>query len=85
MEFRVGHITAKCPHCGGMDFRQPDNEYSGPQMNYVCAKCGQSTRYAKLIAQIGREAMRQRRERLATERRTPVQKKSGPAQGRPAP
>ncbi|HEY5900325.1 MAG TPA: hypothetical protein VIV54_22355 [Burkholderiales bacterium] len=73
MEFRVGQIIAKCAGCGGADFRKPEDEYSGPQMHYICSGCGQTTRYARLIMQIGREAMRQRRERLGTQR-APVER-----------
>jgi RNase P subunit RPR2 len=68
MEFRVGKVTAKCAGCGGTQFATLDDERSGPQMNHVCSSCGQTARYSQLIAQIGREALRQRRERLADER-----------------
>jgi RNase P subunit RPR2 len=68
MEFRVGKIIAKCPGCGGTQFETTADERSGPQMNHVCAGCGQTARYSQLITQIGREALRQRRERLAGER-----------------
>src|SRR5689334_22796591 len=66
MEFRVGRITAKCPSCGGTQFKLPADERSGPRMNYLCADCGRPVQYAKLVAQIGREAQRQRHERLSS-------------------
>ena len=43
MEFRVGQIIAKCPGCGGMQFKIPENEHSGPRMSYVCAGCGKAS------------------------------------------
>src|SRR5438067_1090411 len=66
MQFRIGQMVAKCPHCGGAEFKLPANERSGPHMNYLCASCGWPVQYAKLIAQIGREAQRHRRERLSS-------------------
>jgi uncharacterized Zn finger protein len=63
MEFRVGQIYAKCPACGSKDFRLPDADYSGPQVNYACTRCRAVSPYSKLIAQIGRETMRLRKER----------------------
>ena len=68
MEFRVGQINAKCPGCGGTQFKIPEDEHSGPRMNYVCAACGKTEEYAKLIMQIGREALRKRKTRLSGER-----------------
>jgi len=68
MEFRVGHISAKCPKCGATQFKIPRAEDSGPRMNYECTGCGQATQYAKLITQIGREVMQQRKQRLSGER-----------------
>jgi DNA-directed RNA polymerase subunit RPC12/RpoP len=68
MEFRVGQINAKCPGCGGTQFKIPEDEHSGPRMNYVCAACGKTEEYAKLIMQIGREAQKQRKTRLSGER-----------------
>ena len=68
MQFRVGQIIAKCPGCGGMQFKIPENEHSGPRMSYVCAGCGKASEYSKLVLQIGREAMRQRKTRLSGER-----------------
>ena len=65
MQFRVGQIYAKCS-CGSTQFKIPVNEHSGPRMNYACAECGHVTQYSKLVEQIGREASRQRKERLAT-------------------
>lgn len=55
MEFRVDDITAKCPGCGGSQFETPDEEQSGPYMNYWCALCGNASRYFELMTQIGRE------------------------------
>ena len=72
MEFRVGSISAKCPKCGATKFKIPRDEHSGPRMNYECEICGQPTQYAKLITQIGREAMAQRRVRLSGDRATRV-------------
>ena len=54
MQFRVGQIIAKCPGCGGMQFKIPENEHSGPRMSYVCADCGKASEYSKLVTQIGR-------------------------------
>jgi transposase-like protein len=68
MEFRVGQIIAKCPGCGGTRFKIPENEHSGPRMSYVCADCGKASEYSKLVTQIGREALRQRKTRLSGER-----------------
>ena len=65
MEFRIGQISARCPGCGGTRFKIPEDEQSGPRMNYFCAACGRASEYAKLVSQIGREARRQRKERLA--------------------
>ena len=65
MEFRVGDIIAKCPGCGGTDFKPPEDEHSGPYMSYFCANCGSASIYAKLIEQIGREALRQKKARLS--------------------
>lgn len=67
MEFRVGQIVAKCPGCGGTDFKPPEDEQSGPRMDYYCVGCGRASMYAKLVAQIGRESLRKRRERLTSE------------------
>jgi hypothetical protein len=67
MEFRVGDILAKCPGCGGTDFKPPETEHSGPHMGYFCASCGSATIYAKLITQIGRETLRRKKERLSGE------------------
>jgi len=66
MQFRIGQITAKCPHCEGVEFTLPPDERSGPHMSYLCAGCGRPVQYSKLIAQIGREAQRHRRERLSS-------------------
>ena len=68
MEFRVGQINARCPGCGGTQFKIPEDEHSGPRMNYLCAACGKTVEYAKLIMQIGREALRKRKTRLSGER-----------------
>jgi hypothetical protein len=74
MEFRVGQIHATCPACGGKDFRQPESDFSGPQVNYACTRCRAVSPYSRLIAQIGKESMRQRKERSAqaAEKRAPV-------------
>jgi hypothetical protein len=37
-------------------------------MSYVCADCGKASEYSKLVTQIGREALRQRKTRLSGER-----------------
>ena len=68
MEFRVGQINARCPGCGGTQFKIPEDEHSGPRRNYLCAACGKTVEYAKLIMQIGREALRKRKTRLSGER-----------------
>jgi len=68
MEFRIGHIVAKC-RCGSTQFRIPEDEHSGPYMNYLCSSCGSPSQYSKLVTQIGREVLRLRRERLAGDRR----------------
>lgn len=65
MEFRVGNIRAKCPGCGGTDFRPPPEEHSGPYMKYACAGCGSAWTYARLIGQIGRETVKRKNERLS--------------------
>lgn len=65
MEFRVGSISAKCPKCGATKFKIPRDEHSGPRMNYECGACGQPTQYAKLVTQIGRAVMAQRKVRLS--------------------
>ena len=74
MEFRVGQIKAKCPACGGTDFHKPDDSYSGPQVNYACTRCRSVASYSRLIAQIGKESMRLKKERTA-EPTVPVQKR----------
>ena len=81
MQFRVGQISAKCPKCGASQFKIPDAEHSGPRMNYVCAECGQQSQYAKLIHQIGRQVMQQRKQRLSGERA----ERSAPALTRTSP
>jgi DNA-directed RNA polymerase subunit RPC12/RpoP len=68
MQFRVGSISAKCPKCGATQFRIPHPDDYGPRMSYQCTGCGQPTQYAKLITQIGREAIAQRNARLSGER-----------------
>ncbi len=68
MDFRVGQFSAKCPKCGATKFKIPRAEHSGPRMHYECMLCGQATQYAKLITQIGREVMAQRKVRLSGER-----------------
>ena len=68
MEFRIGQFTAKCPKCGATQFKIPREEHSGPRMNYFCADCGQASQYAKLITQLGRQVMQQRKLRLSGER-----------------
>ena len=65
MEFRVGNIRAKCPGCGGTDFRTPPEEHSGPYMKYACAGCGSAWTYARLIGQIGRETVKRKNDRLS--------------------
>jgi tRNA(Ile2) C34 agmatinyltransferase TiaS len=65
MEFRVGDIVAKCPECGGTQFKVPPMEHSGPRMNYHCAKCGSASMYAELMGQIGREALKRKHARLS--------------------
>ena len=77
MEFRIGQISAKCPKCGATQFKIPREEHSGPRMNYLCAVCGQASQYAKLIMQIGREVLQQRKTRLSGERSDRV--RSGPS------
>ena len=72
MEFRIGQISAKCPKCGATQFKIPREEHSGPRMNYVCAECGQASQYSKLISQIGRHALQQRKERLSGGRADPA-------------
>jgi len=72
MEFRVGSISAKCPKCGATKFKIPRDEHSGPRMNYECEIFGQPTQYAKLVTQIGREVMAQRKVRLSGERASRV-------------
>jgi len=78
MQFRVGQIVAKCS-CGSTDFKIPAEEQSGPHMNYMCADCGHITQYSKLVAQIGREASRQRKDRLATPSSESPRSEPGPA------
>jgi hypothetical protein len=68
MQFRIGQISAKCPGCGGTQFNIPQDERSGPRMNYYCATCGQACQYSKLVMQIGREALKQRKARLSGDR-----------------
>lgn len=63
MEFRVGQVSAKCPACGGKDFRQPETDFSGPQVNYACTRCRAVSPYSKLMAQVGKETSRLRKER----------------------
>ena len=72
MEFRVGQVHAKCPACGGKDFRQPESDFSGPQVNYACTRCRAISTYSKLVAQIGKETTRLRKEKSveAAEKRT---------------
>lgn len=72
MEFRVGQVHAKCPACGGKDFRQPESDFSGPQVNYACTRCRAVSTYSKLVAQIGRETSKLRKEKAAdaAEKRT---------------
>jgi transposase-like protein len=65
MEFRVGDIKAKCAKCESTQFKTPDEEESGPHAKYYCAKCNTTTTYAELMSQIGREALRRRREKIA--------------------
>ena len=75
MEFRVGQIKAKCPACGSTDFHKPDDKYSGPQVNYACTRCRSVASYSRLIAQIGKESMRLRKERAgeaAAQKRQPA-------------
>jgi DNA-directed RNA polymerase subunit RPC12/RpoP len=67
MQFRIGQISAKCAGCGGSQFKIAGAEHTGPRMNYLCAQCGKLTQYAKLVTQIGREALKQRKARLAGE------------------
>ena len=78
MQFRVGQIVAKCS-CGSTDFKIPAEEQSGPHMNYMCADCGHITQYSKLVAQIGREASRQRKDRLGTPSSESPRSEPGPA------
>ena len=78
MQFRVGQIVAKCS-CGSTEFKIPANERVGPRMNYECAECGHVTQYAKLVEQIGREASRQRKERLASPPSESPRSEPGPA------
>ncbi|HET7670649.1 MAG TPA: hypothetical protein VFK84_09600 [Burkholderiales bacterium] len=75
MEFRVGQIKAQCPACGGTDFHKPDDKYSGPQVNYACTRCRSVTSYSRLIAQIGKETMRLRKERTAVDAAAAAQKR----------
>ena len=63
MEFRVGQVSAQCPACGGKDFRQPETDFSGPQVNYACTRCRAVSPYSKLMAQVGKETTRLRKER----------------------
>ena len=72
MEFRIGRISAKCPKCGATQFKIPREEHSGPRMNYVCAGCGQTSQYSKLVSQIGRQVLQQRKERLTGGRADPM-------------
>ena len=74
MEFRVGDIVAHCPKCGGLQFNLPEEEHSGPYMNYYCAGCGATTMYTMLMAQIGRETLRRKKERLSPDKH----KQAGP-------
>jgi hypothetical protein len=76
MQFRVGQIIAKCPGCGGAQFKIPEHEHSGPRMNYVCADCGKSSEYSKLVTQIGRQVLQQRKARLSGERADRVLRES---------
>jgi hypothetical protein len=75
MEFRVGQIKAKCPACDGTDFIRPDDQYTGPQVNYACTRCRSVTSYSRLISQIGKETMRLRKERSAAEAADPAPKR----------
>ena len=78
MQFRVGQIVAKCS-CGSTEFGIPAEEQAGPHMNYACAECGHVTQYSQLVAQIGREASRQRKERLAPPASGSPSSEAGPA------
>ena len=78
MQFRVGQIVAKCS-CGSTQFKIPKDEQIGPRMNYECAECGRVTQYSRLVEQIGREASRQRKQRLAQPASGSPRSEPGPA------
>jgi hypothetical protein len=58
MKVRVGNIEAACA-CGSREFEAPPHlpPYR-PGEAFVCAGCGQETRYGELLDLIGEEAIR---------------------------
>src|SRR5581483_1009466 len=66
MEFRVGHVTARCPKCDAVSFEE-ELRPGGPS-RYRCASCHSEVSYSELILQIGKLSASRSRLRLATVR-----------------
>jgi hypothetical protein len=57
MRISVGHISARCEHCGGEEFQPVPGENSAP-LELVCSGCGQRTAHRALLMQVANETVR---------------------------
>lgn len=58
-------VSACCPSCGGMEFRQLDAGAVRLATRLACMRCDRLTTYRELLESIGEEAMRRANEALA--------------------
>jgi hypothetical protein len=70
-------VSACCPSCGGMEFRQLDPGAVRLATRMACRKCHRSTTYRELLESIGEEAMRRANEAIAKlKKNSPRRRKS---------
>ena len=68
MRISVGHINARCQHCGGEDFLPVPGESPAP-LELACAGCGLPTTKRALLMQVADETVRQAQAFLEASRR----------------
>jgi hypothetical protein len=68
MRISVGHISARCEHCGGDEFQPVPGESSAP-LELLCSDCGKRTTQRALLMQVAEETVRRAEAFLQQSRR----------------
>ena len=60
MEFKVGHVTARCVACAATVFDEQRPGSGRMQSRFRCVRCGVEMSYSEIIVQIGSTSRRAR-------------------------